>query len=90
MVYKILAAVRTVFLAFIIFYTIKNTPILFGLPDDINEPLRICKAAYSSTSGATWMAIAWITFEVLVGWWLALRKPAAATAAPPAAPAGAR
>ncbi|MFO0581558.1 MAG: hypothetical protein U0229_04725 [Anaeromyxobacter sp.] len=90
MVYKILAAVRTVFLAYLIFYTIKNTPILFGLPDDINEPLRICKNAFSATSSATWMAIGWIGFEVVVGWWLALRKPASASAAPPASPAGAR
>lgn len=88
MVHKILAAARTAFLAYLLFYTIKNTPILFGLPDDINEPLRLCKSSFDAVSRAVWIAIGWVTFETVLGWFLATRKPA--TAAPPAAPAGPR
>jgi hypothetical protein len=92
MVYKVLAVLRTAFLAFILFYTIKNTPILFGLPSDINEPYKICKESYEMLKSATWLAIAWIVFETAVGWFLATRgaklpaKPAAVPAPPPGAP----
>jgi len=91
MVHKVMAVLRTAFLAFILYYTIKNTPILFGLPSDINEPYKICKDSYEMVKSATWIAIAWIVFETVVGWLLVTRRPkgAAKPAAVPAPPPGA-
>jgi hypothetical protein len=86
MVYKILAGLRTAFLAFILYYTVKNTPILFGLPADINEPYKICRDSYEMVKSATWIAIGWIAFETALGWFLATRAPKPA----PAPAAGAR
>ena len=86
MLLKALAVLRTAFLAFIVYYTLSATPVLVGLPTDINEPYQKCKVGYEALSGAIWMAIGWIAFETLAGWWLATRAGRRSVAARAGAP----
>jgi hypothetical protein len=70
---KVMAVLRTAFLVFVLYYTIRNTPVVFGLPTDINEPYKICKDSYEMLKSATWLAIGWIALETVVGWLMATR-----------------
>jgi len=83
--YKTLAVLRTVFLVFIVGYTVWTTTLAFGGTDIV----AVAPHALHAANRATWLAIGWIAFETLVGWLLARRtprRPATARAAPPAPP----
>ncbi len=86
---KTLAVLRSLFLVFIVVFTLRGMPI-WGLTRTFDEQYARCSASLGSITAAAWIAIAWIAFETAVGWWMAARrdrKRAAAT--PPAKPAGA-
>ena len=86
---KTLAVVRSLFLIFITIYTLRGMPI-WGLTKTFDEQYARCSASLGSITAAAWIAIAWIAFEVAMGWWMAARQARKnAAAAPPARPAGA-
>ncbi len=72
---KVLAALRTIFLIFILVYTVRAMPWSFGLPSDSAEAYNICRTSLRQVTIAGWLAIAWIALETAVGWWMATRPP---------------
>ena len=96
---KVMAVLRSVFLVFIFLYAVKLLPLaLLVSPDARRGDVMVPFTKVESVATVTWMAIAWIAFEVAIGWvhvWAngKLRGRAAAKAArsasqaaPPAAP----
>lgn len=87
---KALAVLRTLFLIFIIAFTVRAMPWAIDVSRTFDEQYARYAAAVSQLQRAAWYAVGWIAFETLVGWWLALRarpRPAAAApSVPPAAP----
>jgi hypothetical protein len=78
--YKALAVLRTVFLVFIVGFTVWTTA-LASYPSAVESARAVGSAA--------WIAIAWIGFETLVGWLLASRsRPNSGTRLPPPPAAG--
>jgi hypothetical protein len=87
---KTLAVVRSLFLIFIVVYTLRGMPI-WGLTRTFDEQYARCSASLGAITAAAWIAIAWIGFETAMGWWMAARQAARkrAAATPPAKPSGA-
>lgn len=71
---KVLAILRTVFLLFIIGYTVRAMPWVTNVARTFDEQYARCSDALSLTIRAAWLAIGWIAFETAVGWWLATRQ----------------
>jgi len=84
MTYKILAVVRSLYLIFIIGYTVRALPIFVNLARTHDESYARCADSLSLINRAAWFAIAWIAFETAIGWWMAFGRRAAP---PPPAPA---
>jgi len=86
---KVLAVLRSLFLVFIVVFTLRGMPI-WGLTRTFDEQYARCSSSLGMVTNAAWLAIAWIAFETAVGWWLAVRKPrrGAADGPPPGAAAG--
>ena len=86
---KALAVLRTVFLVFIVGYTVRGMPWVFGLPQDTAEGYNVCRHSLGIVTRAAWIAIGWVALETLIGWLVATRNgprkpaPAAAPGAPP-------
>jgi hypothetical protein len=76
---KTLAVVRTIFLVFIVGFTVRGLP-LFSAPRTFDEQYALCAQTRDILLRASWFAIGWIFLETVIGWWLATRKPR--TAAP--------
>lgn len=74
---KALAVVRTLFLIFIIGYTVRAMPFWGNVARTFDEQYARCSDALSLMLRAGWLAIAWIAFETAMGWWLASRAPKA-------------
>ncbi len=72
---KALAALRTIFLVFIIGYTIRAMPWWTNVARTFDEQYARCSDALGLLIRAAWLAIAWIALETAVGWWLATRPP---------------
>ncbi len=83
--YKALAVARTLYLVFIIGYTIRAMPIFTSVSNTFDEQYARCSASLNLVLRAAWLAVAWIAFETAVGWVLATRGRRAGSA--PAAPA---
>ena len=89
---KVLAVLRTVYLIFIVGYTVWAMPVFVKMPNTFDELYSRCSVSTSRIEGAAWLAIAWIAFETVVGWLLARGKRsrpgevAASGAAPGASP----
>ncbi len=90
---KAIAVIRTLFLVFILGYTIRAMPWTMGLPSDSAQAYNLCRASLSLVSRAAWLAVAWIALETLVGWWIATRRkpvepgiPKPGSSEPPVAP----
>jgi hypothetical protein len=84
--YKALAVLRTVYLLFIVGYTIWAMPFsLASVSRTFDEQYARCSESLHLLTRAAWLAIAWITFETLVGWVLATRsrRAVAAPSSPP-------
>ncbi|HET6439821.1 MAG TPA: hypothetical protein VFG59_17275 [Anaeromyxobacter sp.] len=84
---KVLAVLRTLYLVFIVVFTLRGMPI-WGLTRTFDEQYARCSSSLGMVTSAAWLAIAWIGFETALGWWLASRrpkKPAAAVPPPDAA-----
>lgn len=72
---KALAALRTIFLVFIIGYTIRAMPWWTNVARTFDEQYARCSDALGLLIRAAWLAIAWIALETVLGWWLATRRP---------------
>jgi len=89
---KLMAVLRSIFLVFIALYAVKALPLALMLSSDARRgDVMVPFTKIESVASITWLAIAWIAVEVVVGWshvWVAgkLRDRAAAKAAAPAAP----
>ncbi len=68
---KALAVLRTLFLVFIVGYTVRALP--WGWTRTFDEEFARCTATRAIAIQAAWMAIAWIAFDTVVSWWLASR-----------------
>ncbi len=80
---KVLAVLRSLFLVFIVGYTVRAMPWWTNVARTFDEQYARCSDALSLIIRAAWVAIAWITFETLVGWWLATRPPKLHVETPP-------
>jgi hypothetical protein len=72
---KFLAALRTIFLVFIIGYTVRAMPWWTNVARTFDEQYARCSDALALMIRAGWIAIAWITLETVLGWWMATRAP---------------
>jgi hypothetical protein len=81
---KVMALLRTVFLLFIIPFTIRAMPFTVDVTRTFDEQYARYATAVGGLQRACWLAITWIAFETAVGWWLATRKSRAV--APEVAP----
>jgi hypothetical protein len=81
--YKALAVVRTIYLLFIVGYTVRAMPFFSTVPRTFDEQYARCSAGLNLLVRAAWLAIAWIAFDPVVGWVIATRSR---RAAPPPAP----
>jgi hypothetical protein len=81
--YKALAVVRTIYLLFIVGYTVRAMPFFSTVPRTFDEQYARCSAGLNLLVRAAWLAIAWIAFDTVVGWVIATRSR---RAAPPPAP----
>ncbi|HEX7624662.1 MAG TPA: hypothetical protein VF400_13890 [Anaeromyxobacteraceae bacterium] len=81
--YKALAVLRTVFLVFILGYTIRATPMVTSVARTFDEEYARCSSALNLVVRGAWFAVAWIAFETLVGWVLVRsRSRSRSTSAP--------
>jgi hypothetical protein len=72
--YKALAVLRTIYLLFLVGYTLWAMPwSLTSVSSTFDEQYARCSASLHMMLRAAWLAIAWITLETLVGWILATR-----------------
>ena len=72
---KVLAILRTLFLVFIIGYTVRAMPWWTNVARTFDEQYARCSDALSLIIRASWLAIGWIALETAAGWWLATRQP---------------
>jgi hypothetical protein len=79
---KTLAVVRTLFLVFIVGFTVRAMPWWTNVARTFDEQYARCSDALSLLIRAAWIAIAWIAFETALGWWLASRRPKLPAALP--------
>lgn len=83
---KALAAVRTVYLVFIVAMTIRAMPYFVTPPRTFDETYSRCAEAQGALMRAAWYAVAWIALETVIGWILALRRKGPVAQPAPAAP----
>jgi len=73
---KALAVVRTIFLIFIVGFTIRSMPLFMGnVSKTFDEQYARCADGLGLVTRAAWLAVAWIGLETLLGWYLATRRP---------------
>ena len=86
---KALAVLRTLFLIFIVVFTLRGMPI-WGTDQDLRRAVRALLGVAGLDHDRRLDAIAWIAFETAVGWWLATRQSrrSSSAAAPPPKAAG--
>jgi hypothetical protein len=65
---KALAVLRTVYLVFIVGYTVRAMPLVTSVARTFDEQYALCSASLHVLVRAAWLAIAWIAFETVVGW----------------------
>lgn len=85
---KAIAVVRTLFLIFIVGFTVRALPFFWSVPRTLDEQYSRCAGNLEIVQRAAWLAVAWIALETAVGWWRAMRPAAApppADRTPPAA-----
>lgn len=78
---KALAIVRTVFLVFIIGFTVRAMPYFVSPARTFDESYARCADSLGLVMRAAWIAVGWIALETAIGWILATRRRPA-----PAAP----
>ncbi len=71
---KATAVVRTLFLIFIVGFTVRALPFFWSVPRTLDEQYSRCAGNLEIVQRAAWLAVAWIALETAVGWWRALRS----------------
>lgn len=84
---KAVAIVRTLFLIFIVGFTVRALPFFWSVPRTLDEQYSRCAGNLEIVQRAAWLAIAWIALETAVGWWRAMRPAAPSPPAEPKPPA---
>ncbi len=80
----VMPILRTVFFVFIVGFTARALPLYWQVPKTFDEQYARCSSALGILQQASWLAVAWILVEVVVGW-VAVRRRAAAVRTEPAA-----
>jgi len=71
---KVIAAVRTVFLVFVIGSAVRAMPFWTSVARTFDEQYARCSNSLDLLIRAVWIAIGWIALETLAGWWIAVRR----------------
>lgn len=79
---KALAVVRTVYLIFIIGYTVRAMPVFVNQARTFDESYARCADSLSLLTKAAWLAVGWIALETLIGWVMATRAKGSPAGAP--------
>ncbi len=74
---KAMAVLRSLFLLFIVVFTLRALPLFGQMPRTFDEQYARCSSTLEQIQRAAWYAIGWIALETAVGWFLALRRPKA-------------
>jgi hypothetical protein len=82
----VMPVLRTVFLVFIVGFTARAVPFYWYTAKTFDEQYARCSSALGILQQASWLAVAWILLEVILGWMAVRRRRAGASAATPAAP----
>jgi hypothetical protein len=83
---KTMAIVRTVFLVFVIGFTLRGLPLFWQVARTFDEQYSRCAANLKIVTAGAWLAIIWIAIETVVGWLVARRaRPAGPETPPPKA-----
>jgi hypothetical protein len=87
---KALALLRTLFLVFIVGYTVRAMPWYTSMAKTHDESFARCSSDLQLMIFAAWLAVAWIGLETAFGWWTAIRRgrKAAQAKAVPTSPPG--
>jgi hypothetical protein len=80
---KLLAVIRTLFLVFVIGFTVRAMPFWSNVAKTFDEQYARCAEGFGLVIRAVWIAIGWIAFETALGWWMATRAPKLPVNAPP-------
>ncbi len=83
MVAKVMVVLRTLFLIFIVGFTVRALPLFSTVPRTLDEQYSRCAGTVDLLQRAVWYAVAWIAFETLVGWVTLARGRRTAAAPPP-------
>ena len=82
----VMPVLRTVFFVFIVGFTARAVPFYWYTAKTFDEQYARCSSALGILQQASWLAVAWILLEVIVGWMGVRRRHAAAAAAASPAP----
>lgn len=85
---KAMALLRTIFLVFLVGYTVRAMPWWSSVAHTFDEQYARCSETVSLLIRASWIGIAWIALETAVGWIVATRarrRPLEPGVPPPAA-----
>lgn len=74
MMLKLMAVLRSLYLIFIIGYTVRAMPFFPSVSKTFDEQYARCSSAVELLTRAAWFAIAWIALETAVGWIVAVRR----------------
>jgi NADH:ubiquinone oxidoreductase subunit 6 (subunit J) len=83
---KFMAVLRTIFLVFIVIYTLYAMQVFRFITSTFDEQYALVAARAHALTRTAWLAVAWIALETLIGWLMTVRAGRRAKA-PPAAPA---
>jgi hypothetical protein len=83
---KLMAVLRTVYLIFIIGYTIRVMPVFTSVSTTFDEQYARCASSLNMVVRAAWLAVGWIAVETVVGWLMARRPSRPQVAAADARP----
>jgi hypothetical protein len=85
-VLKVMAILRTLFLLFLVGISVRAMPVFWKVAQTRDEDYARLATSLDFLKGAVWYAIAWILFDTIVGWLIAVHRSRAERAAK-AAPA---
>ncbi len=83
---KVMTVLRSLFLVFIVGFTVRALPFFASVPRTLDEQYSRCASSLDVAQRAAWYAVAWIALETAVGWflWVRRREPPKAAAPPQA------
>lgn len=64
----VMPVLRTVFFLFVVGFTARALPFYWDTAKTFDEQYARCSSALGILQQASWLAVAWILLEVIVGW----------------------